>query len=31
MERTDIRDVHELPEKIDYVVIDVSFLFRWNA
>lgn len=26
MERTDIRDVLELPDKIDYVVIDVSFI-----
>ncbi len=26
MERTDIRDVGELPDKIDYVVIDVSFI-----
>lgn len=26
MERTDIRDVDELPERIDYVVIDVSFI-----
>ncbi len=26
MERTDIRDVTELPEPIDYVVIDVSFI-----
>jgi 23S rRNA (cytidine1920-2'-O)/16S rRNA (cytidine1409-2'-O)-methyltransferase len=26
MERTDIRDVAELPDKIDYVVIDVSFI-----
>lgn len=26
MERTDIRDVTDLPDKIDYVVIDVSFI-----
>lgn len=26
MEKTDIRDVSELPDKIDYVVIDVSFI-----
>lgn len=26
MERTDIRDVQELPDKIDYVMIDVSFI-----
>ncbi len=26
MERTDIRDVAELPDEIDYVVIDVSFI-----